>query len=749
MELYLFILFILLLTAISDLAVGVANDAVNFLNSALGSRVAPRHIILLVASLGVLVGATFSSGMMEVARKGIFKPEFFTMHEVMFIFLAVMLTDIILLDFYNTFGLPTSTTVSLVFAILGGSFGMGLIKQMNVGGSIQAALNYIDTTNVLTIILSIALSIVFAFVFGVIVQFLTRLLFTFNYEKTLKRYGALYSAIALTFITFFIIVKGAKGSSVISPDQAHWITDNLADILLASFVGWWFLWQLVTTFTKINVLKVIVLVGTFALALAFAANDLVNFIGAPLAALSAYQLAAPFNDPFGMTMEGLRESVRANPLILLGAGAVMVTTLWMSKKARTVSKTEMALGRQDEGVERFESSPLSRTIVRMSIGISEFLQRITPSSLKAVIARRIDPSQYKPSVGPDGEAPMFDLPRAAVNLIVSAALISFGTSFKLPLSTTFVTFMVAMSTSLADRAWGRESAVYRVNGVITVIGGWFFTAFMAFMTSFIFVSLLHFGGIAAIIGLVAFGIFAFVRTNVIHRKREDDFTRREQPTLSGSTYDGLRQNMNALADLVTSIDGTIQANSEALIKNKRKQLREIRDNSLGLVKDAEKLSQELFLLMKNSSEEELETSSRFARKIAALQIITANLQSLTTNSYNHIDNNHPEPDKDQADELREAGKKVQSILVAAARMFRESSFSDVEWLSSEVQELKDLIHKFDRNQIKRIKAGKSGTRHSLLFIGTLSKAERIAEQFSILARLYEQTVVEKEQATLT
>jgi Phosphate transporter family len=744
MDYYLFILVILFGTAVAGLIVGVSNDAVNFLNSAVGSKAASRSTILIVASLGVLIGTTFSGGIMEVARKGIFNPEHFALHDVMIIFLAVMLTNAILLDLYNTFGLPTSTTVSIVFALLGGAEGIAIIKA-NEGSGPSSVFAYINTANVITIVSSIGLSIAVAFVFGSTVQFITRIIFTFNYKKTFRRYGALYCASAITAITYFILVKGAKGSTLLTEENARWMADHLWQILGASLLAWTLIWQALISFTRVGVLRIIVLFGTFALALAFAANDLVNFIGAPLGALAAYSIwiLTPGSDPMTLSMEALADPVRANTLILLASGLVMAVTLWFSRKARSVTKTEVNLGRQEEGVERFESSTLARGIVRLSLAVFEFFKTLTPRSVQQKIAERIDPSKYVALRGSDGEAPSFDLIRAAVNLMVASALISFGTSLKLPLSTTFVTFMVAMSTSLADRSWGRESAVYRVNGVITVIGGWFFTAFVAFTTCFVLAMGIYYGGIIAILALVSLAVYFYLRTTQIHSRREAEFERREvERAMLLGDLDGSARVLREVVLFLGATRDSIEESYDGLIKNKRKQLKNVRNQATQIAQTGEEVVSDIFHLLKSSPDEDRGLVPRYAQKITALQIISANLNSLTANSFDHIDNNHHAPDKAQADELKEVGYRVGAILTRAIEALEQRRFDEVEPMAKSIQELKDTIKQYDKNQIKRIKGGKSGTRQSLLFIGTLSKAERIADQAVHLVKLYKESADE-------
>ena len=483
METYLFLVIILFILATSDLVVGVANDAVNFLNSSLGSKVAPRHIILIVASAGVLAGTFFSSGMMEVARSGFFNPEMFKLNEVMVIFLAVMFTDVLLLDLFNTFGLPTSTTVSLISSLFAGSIAVALLKLDAEGKNFSELGNYINSARALGIFTAIILSVFISFFVGSVVQYISRLIFTFDFESRLKRYGAIWASVALTSITYFIFVKGAKGASFIPPDVVKFVTENTAMFLGANIVFWTIILQLLLWFTNINILKPIVLAGTFSLALAFAANDLVNFIGVPLAGLSAFQTASISSDPGNMTMEALRDPVQTNTLILTIAGFIMIGTLWFNKKARSVTKTEINLGRQFEGYEKFESSAFARSIVRTTVNLGHSIKSIIPHAIYNKIQNRFDLTKIDYSKFDKKDRPAFDYIRAIVNLMVASSLISLGTAYKLPLSTTYVTFMVAMATSFADKSWGRESAVFRVNGVLTVIAGWFLTALLAFISA--------------------------------------------------------------------------------------------------------------------------------------------------------------------------------------------------------------------------------------------------------------------------
>jgi len=518
LEVYFIATLILLFFAVFDLTVGVANDAVNFLNSSIGSRVAPYFVIMIVASLGILAGVTFSGGMMEVARKGIFHPQFFTMPELMTIFMAVMLADILLLDLFNTHGLPTSTTVSIVFELLGAAVAVSVVKIMQANDNLISLGEYINTAKAMMIVFGILLSIVVAFVCGALVQFISRVIFTFDYQERLRRYGAVWGGIAMAIITFFILVKGSKGASFMTPEAVHWIKSNSLLILFSIFIISAIIFQILMSFFRINILRPIVLVGTFALAMAFAANDLVNFIGVPLAGLNAYKTAIASSDPLNITMVALSKKVQSQTLLLLIAGAIMVITLWLSRKARTVTETEISLGQQEEGTELFESIWLSRSIVSMAHSFIESIKSFIPHHIRKHIARRTDPDIYRSAMIRDNP-PSFDLVRASVNLMVASAVVSFATSMKLPLSTTYVTFMVAMGTSFADQAWDMESAVYRVTGVLTVIGGWFMTALIAFVTSFLFANVIHYLKVPGVLLLMLFAGVMIWKNHRTHKVR--------------------------------------------------------------------------------------------------------------------------------------------------------------------------------------------------------------------------------------
>ena len=512
---YLVLVIFIFLIAVFDLSVGVSNDAVNFLNSAIGSKAASFKVIMAVATVGIFVGASMSNGMMDIARHGIYQPQYFYFNEIMCIVLAVMLTDVVLLDIFNTMGLPTSTTVSMVFELLGGTFALAIVKTIHSNGALQMG-DLINTDKALQVIVAIFVSVAIAFFFGVVVQYIARLIFKFNYQKQLKYFGALFGGFAATTIIYFILINGLKESTMMTPENRQWIQENTQLLIGCCFVVTTVLMQILM-WLRVNVLKVVVLLGTFALALAFAGNDLVNFIGVPLAGFSGYTDylangggAGP--DQFLMT--SLLEPAQTPAIFLIGSGIIMVVALLTSKKAQNVIKTSVGLSRQEAGEETFGTSPIARKLVRMTTNASSVIINNIPPKARAWLNSRFDKDDV---ILEHGAA--FDLVRAAVNLVIASLLIALGTSLKLPLSTTYVTFMVAMGSSLADRAWGRDSAVYRITGVISVIGGWFLTAGAAFLICFTVTMIVYFGGTIAIILLSILAAYILIRSQISYNKK--------------------------------------------------------------------------------------------------------------------------------------------------------------------------------------------------------------------------------------
>ena len=506
----------LFLLAVFDLSVGVSNDAVNFLSSAVGSRAASFRRIIVVAAIGVFVGAAMSNGMMDVARHGIFRPENLSFYDVIAIFMAVMVTDIILLDIFNSLGMPTSTTVSLVFELLGATFVVALFKIADPA-NVNSLGEFLNTEKALSVILGIFLSVVIAFVFGTIVQFLTRLIFTFRYKSRLRWKAGIFGGIACTAILYFMLFKGVRDLTFMTEEVRAWMDAHTVAILGGALAGFTLLMQLLHAL-GVNVFKVVVILGTFSLAMAFAGNDLVNFVGVPLTSLAAYQdyAAAGGGDLHGFMMSSLNGPAQTPFYFLVGAGGIMVIALSTSRKARQVTQTTVGLSAKSQGDELFGSSRIGRATVRAALGAHSWVTAHTPARVRAWVNRRMDPTVTQEE---DGAA--FDLIRGSVNLMLAALLIAFGTSLRLPLSTTFVTFMVAMGTSLADKAWGRESAVFRVTGVISVIGGWFITAGVAFIGAGMVVCLMHMGGVPVMVagGIIALALL--VRSNIRFRRRRE------------------------------------------------------------------------------------------------------------------------------------------------------------------------------------------------------------------------------------
>jgi len=727
---FLLIVIILIVLAVSDLVVGVSNDAVNFLNSAIGSKAAPFIIIMIIAASGIVFGATFSSGMMEVARKGIFHPDQFFFGEIMIIFLAVMMTDIILLDFFNTFALPTSTTVSIVFELLGAAVAISLIKIHASGSTIADMSLYINTSSALLMITAILLSVVIAFNVGLLIQYLVRVMFSFNFEKNIKYFGALWGGIAITAITFFILIKGAKGSSFLTKETVAWIRDNSLLILGVSFVGWTLLLQLLQLIFRLNILKFIVLIGTFALAMAFAGNDLVNFIGVPLAGLESFRefQGSGVADPFGFAMTALAEPVKTPTIFLLIAGSIMVLALWTSKKAKSVSATTIDLSRQDEGYERFESFGMARGIVRASIGFSNFINALTPRAITNFLKSRFNRDQLSDSKKDKGLS--FDLVRASVNLVVASALISLGTSLKLPLSTTYVTFMVAMGTSLADGAWGRESAVFRVSGVVTVIGGWFFTAFCAFTAAFLLALLISWGKVFAVVGLLILIIFFFVKSYSLHRKRDAERKHNEEvgtiEGLEGVNGDNVQKSCTRTVYKTLSQVAILYSNSvNGIIDLKRPVMKQTVKAIKSLNKEIKILKDNIFQTISKLQEDDVESGHHYVQVLDYLRETAHCLTFIADPVFEYINNNHPALIKDQQTELRDTAQHINEFFTDVIKIIKNEEYSALDKVISRQSSLLDTFTKLKKRQLKRIKNKETGMKSSTIFLNTLTESKNL------------------------
>ncbi len=730
---YLILVVVLFMLAISDLIVGVSNDAVNFLNSAIGAKAAPFKIIMLVAALGVLVGATFSSGLMEVARKGIFHPGMFYFSEIMIIFLAVMITDVILLDAFNTFGLPTSTTVSIVFELLGGAVAISILKIMATAEHNMADIGlYINSEKALAIITGILLSVVIAFTIGAIVQYIARIAFSFNYKKNLKYLGSLWGGISITVIVYFMLIKGAKGASFMSEAVQDWIETNSGMIMLFSFVAWTLIFQVLTlTFKKFDPMKVIVLIGTFALAMAFAGNDLVNFIGVPLAGFASFN---DFRDSGvaadGYLMTALAGPVQTKTYMLLLAGLVMVITLYKSKKAQSVVATSIDLSRQGEGSERFSSTLFSRLLVRQTRLVAGGVNSIIPENAKKVIRSRFDLDKMKESNirQQRKDASSFDMIRASVNLVVASILIAFGTSLKLPLSTTYVTFMVAMGTSLADGAWGRESAVYRVTGVLSVIGGWFLTAVTAFTVSFIIAMVIYYGQMPAIIVLLLIAAFLIYRTHAIHKKRVSRKSEEKKSMESEEVINGTNivdKCSITVSEILQEVPKSFFSVIKGLANEDLKKLRKKTKEANALNKKAKYLKDNIHHTIDKLEEDSIDTGHYYVQVLDFLREITRSVYFITKSSLTHVDNNHRGLLPDQVEELNQLNSRIAELYADILKSIREHRYKAIDSHIGKQQEILEMIEHINKKQIKRIKNHEAGTKNSLMYLGILGEMKNI------------------------
>ena len=722
-NIYLLMLVALTILAVADIVVGVSNDAINFLNSAIGSKAISLKTIMIVASLGIFIGAVYSSGMMEVARKGIFVPAMFTFDEIMMIFMAVMITDILLLDFFNTLGLPTSTTVSIVFNLLGAAIVVSLIKISGTEGATIADLgNYINKEKALTIISGILLSVVIAFSVGAVVQWISRRIFSFHYEKKIKNFGAIFGGLALAAIMYFIFMKGLKGSPFYK-DLKGFLDGNEILVMVVSFLFFTLFSYAFQKITKKSILLVVIAVGTFGLALAFSGNDLVNFIGVPMAAFHSYEawsvsgIAAT-----EFTMEVLDKKMPAEPFLLFIAGGIMVATLWFSKKAKTVAETELSLSRQNDTHEKFQPNMLSRGIVRGSSWLSNSISGLLPKTTQ----EKINASFTKPDTklltkDQSIDAPAFDMIRASVNLMVAGVLISIATSMKLPLSTTYVTFMVAMGTSLADRAWGRESAVYRVAGVLNVIGGWFFTAFGALVAAGTVVYLISWNKTVMIPILLLITVLLLVRNYLSHKKKSN--TTVDPKTLKKSESSTVQGIISESADNISSVvSRTNKIYTDVLKGLAKEDVKALKKSKKGVEKldqEVEDLRDNIFYLIKNLDETSVRGSSFYITILAYLTDMTQSLDFISKKSYKHINNNHKKLKFNQIKDLQEIDDSLDGLLVEIEEVFNSRKFERISYVLSRKQEVISLISDKITTQIDRTRTEEESPKNTSLYFNIL------------------------------
>ena len=724
-----FIVFLFML-AVFDLVVGVSNDAVNFLHSAIGAKVARFRTILIIASIGVFVGATMSNGMMDIARHGIFQPQMFSFNDLLCIFLAVMVTDVVLLDVFNTLGMPTSTTVSMVFELLGGTFILSLLKIATDETGLLGFADLLNTDKALSVILGIFLSVAVAFIFGTVVQWLSRLIFTFNYTSKLKWKIGLFGGIATTCILYFALLKGLKDSSFMTPEYNAWIKENTMYLVGGCFVVSTVLMQ-VFHWCKINVFKIVIFMGTFALALAFAGNDLVNFVGVPLAAYSAYQdfAANGAGQADTFMMNSLNESAKTPFIFLFLSGVVMVYALATSKKAQNVVKTSVDLSRQDEGEEMFGSSRVARSIVRGANNVNEFFSKYTPKPLVRWIDARFNKDE---AILAQGAA--FDLVRASINLVLSGLLIALGTSLKLPLSTTYVTFIVAMGSSLADRAWSRESAVFRITGVLNVIGGWFLTAGIAFSACALVTIAMYYGGAVVMALFVFVAVFILIKSNFsTKRKDETDYeeqlfkgimnakdkaecwgllkkhvcaTQQEMLDFVWKTYEDVvngfvDEDLKTLRRAVKRIDAE---------KSRRKKLRQ--RELVGMRRIDKRISLEKntwFHLASNSGEQMLYCLKRMSEPCKE-----------------HVDNNFNPLSRECIEEILPVKKKIVDYLMRSERIVEDRDYEHIDALLAEEEAYKQQLSEMRRAQEDRIQMDLSqGLKVSLVYLNLLQETQEL------------------------
>jgi len=725
---YLGIIIFLFVLAVFDLMVGVSNDAVNFLNSAIGAKAASFKTIMIISAIGIFIGASLSNGMMDIARHGIYQPEHFYFEEIMCILLAVMLTDVVLLDVFNSMGMPTSTTVSMVFELLGGTFALALIKVY--GDSSLELGDLINTDKALSVIMAIFVSVAIAFFFGMLVQYIARVIFSFNYQNKMKYSIGLFGGIAATAIIYFMLIKGLKDSSFMTKENLAWVKDHTAQLVLTCFVFFTVLMQILH-WLKINVFKIVVLLGTFALALAFAGNDLVNFIGVPLAGYSSfldYTANGAGYAPDSFLMTSLLGPASTPWYFLVGAGAIMVYALFTSKKAHAVIKTSVDLSRQDEGEETFGSTPIARTLVRISLNMSNSLSRIIPEGTKNWIDSRFRKDE---AIIADGGA--FDLVRAAVNLVLAGLLIAIGTSLKLPLSTTYVTFMVAMGSSLADRAWGRDSAVFRITGVLSVIGGWFLTAGAAFTICFFVALIIHFGGTIAIVLLIGLAAFTLIRSQVLFKKKNlkgkenETFKKIMRSTDSNQALNLMRvltrEELNkVLLYAEENFDRTVNSFINENLRGLRKAM------------GASKFEKQLLKQMKRTgtlamcrldNNTVLEKGLYYYQGNDFASELVYSINRLCEPCLEHIDNNFNPLDVTQKNEFSEASAKITALISSCREKLNNNAYEDFETDLATANALNAQLAHLKREELKRIQTQTGSIKVSMVYLTMIQEAQNV------------------------
>lgn len=727
-SIYLGIVIFLFLLAIFDLTVGVSNDAVNFLNSAIGAKAASFKTIILIAAAGIFCGATMSNGMMEIARHGIFRPEAFHFNELMCIFLAVMVTDVVLLDIFNTLGMPTSTTVSMVFELLGGTFALAMLKIAAGPESLTFA-ELLNTEKALTVILGIFLSVAIAFFFGTLVQYLSRIIFTFNYTTKLKWTIGLFGGIAVTAIIYFMLIKGIKDASFMTDAHKLWVKDNTLTIVGGCFVFFTVLMQILH-WCKVNVFKVIVLLGTFALAMAFAGNDLVNFVGVPLAGFSSYTdfMANGNGVANDYLMGALNEPAKTPFIFLFLSGVIMVISLITSKKAQNVIKTSVDLSRQDDGNEMFGSSAIARSLVRSTTTLGNNISKIIPEKVKVWLDSRFNKDE---AILANGAA--FDLVRASVNLVLAGLLIALGTSLKLPLSTTYVAFMVAMGSSLADRAWGRESAVFRVTGVLSVIGGWFITAGAAFIICFFVTMIMYFGGMTAMVIMIGVAAFILIRSNNKYRKKmksekQDDvfqqmLSSKDKAVVWNLLRQHVRENLVKVLDFAANTYGQM---TDGFIREDLKSLRKAVSSTNDEKDILKKIRRKETLGMRRIDRNvAIEKNTWFHLGSNSSEQMMYCLKRMCEPCKEHVDNNFNPLPAECAEEFVPIRDMLKSLLERTKDIIDKGNYEEADFVLAEGEELKTCLSRLHKMRIERMQEENSSVKLSLVYLNLLQESQEL------------------------
>lgn len=738
--LYLGIVIFLFMLAIFDLLVGVSNDAVNFMNSAVGAKVARYKTIVIVAAVGVFVGAIMSNGMMDIARHGIFQPANFSFYEIMCILLAVMVTDVVLLDVFNTLGLPTSTTVSMVFELLGGTFILAILKIIGDETGLLSLGDMMNTEKALSVIMGIFLSVAIAFIAGTIVQYISRLIFSFNYKKHLSWTIGVFGGISVTALAYFVLIKGLKSAPFMSAESLAWIDENTTMLVVACFVFFTVLMQILH-WCKVNVFRIIVLLGTFSLALAFAGNDLVNFIGVPLAGFSAYTDYAANSNGVGIhdfMMNSLMSSAKTPAIFLLASGIIMVYALATSKKAKNVIKTSVDLARQEEGDEMFGSSALARTIVRRATAINEFLVKVIPAGMRRWIDSRFNKDEV---ILENGAA--FDMVRAAVNLVLSGLLIIIGTTMKLPLSTTYVTFIVAMGSSLADRAWGRESAVYRITGMLSVIGGWFITAFVAFTICALVTAIMFYTSFVGMFIFICVAVFLLIRSNIKYSKKEkaeqqdDIFKRMMASKDKAEVLSLLRQHVKGtLTDYIAYTEQAYMQVTDGFINEDLKQLKKVMSSTDDQKKMLKKRRRkEILGLRRIPIPIAIEKNTWFHLGSNSCEQMLYCLKRICEPCKEHVDNNFNPISKDCIAEFLPIREELCQLMERTRTAIENNDYREADDILVKGDALKNKISALRKQQMNRMQeTDNASLKASMVYLNILQETQELVSIWRHLLR---------------